>query len=177
MTCSRGLVPVRDAVEKGDEKMYPRHIDRSEFAQPLDRAGLPHRYDHNGFPNDETDDKQKNDQRCQHSEFTFTIACRNARRYASKSNDTSSSTGSTIQMRLSRASPTPGTPSATFQIGSISAPVSLYPRHRLQHRRRPTPSDSPKHCDSFATTHWACGKLPPLPLEFAFYANSRHGRS
>ena len=31
-----------------------------------------------------------------------------------------------------------------FQIGSISAAVSLYPRHRLQHLQRPTPSDIPK---------------------------------
>ena len=31
------------------------------------------------------------------------------------------------------------------------------------------------HCASFATTQWACGKPPPLLLEF--YAKSRHDRS
>ena len=36
-------------------------------------------------------------------------------------------------------SPTAGTTHATFQISSISAAVSLYPRHRLQHLQRPTP--------------------------------------
>ena len=46
---------------------------------------------------------------------------------------------------LSLASPTAGTTHATFQIGSISATVSLYPRHRLQHLQRPTPSDFPKN--------------------------------
>ena len=32
-----------------------------------------------------------------------------------------------------------------IQIGSISAAVSLYPRHRLQHFQRPTSSDFPKN--------------------------------
>ena len=46
---------------------------------------------------------------------------------------------------FSFAIPTAGTTNATFQIGSISAAVSLYPRNRLRHLRRPTPSDFPKN--------------------------------
>ena len=45
---------------------------------------------------------------------------------------------------LSLAGPTAGTTNAAFQIGSISAAISLYPLHRLQHLQRPTPSDFPK---------------------------------
>ena len=45
---------------------------------------------------------------------------------------------------FSLTSPTARTTHAAFQIGSISAAVSLYPRHRLQHLQRPTPSDIPK---------------------------------
>ena len=46
---------------------------------------------------------------------------------------------------FSLASTTAGTTNATFQIGSISAADSLYPRHPLQHLQRPTPSDIPKN--------------------------------
>ena len=46
---------------------------------------------------------------------------------------------------LPLAGPTAGTTNAAFQIGSISAAVSLYPRNRLQHLQPPTPSDFPKN--------------------------------
>ena len=41
--------------------------------------------------------------------------------------------GRTTGPRFSPPSPTAGTTNAAFQIGSIRAAVSLYPRHRLQH--------------------------------------------
>ncbi len=54
---------------------------------------------------------------------------------------------------LSLASPTAGTTNAAFQIGPISAAVSLYPRHRLQHLQRPAPSDFPKSVTPVSQPH------------------------
>ena len=53
--------------------------------------------------------------------------------------------GRTPGGEFSLASPTTRTTNATFQIGSISAAVSLHPRHRLQHLQRPRSSDFPKN--------------------------------